>query len=187
MKQRFSILIFVLVVANVGFAHEEKLIDNFAEGPVCLNAKDFKFKDNHLEIYPKDNTYSKIIITENYLLYIDGEKIPLNYSTKKLLKTYYDEVYEIRDKAIDIGIAGAKIGLSGAKIGLTAVASLPLLIFSGSEEYEARMEAAGEELEAKAEILEERADELEKQTEKLQDLEYELKERVKELDDLYWF
>lgn len=187
MKNVIRVSAIIMLFSTLVFAHEEKIFSDIAKGPVCLNEKNFKFEDNRIEIYPKDSKYSSIIITENYALYIDDEQIDVSYSAKKLLKLYYKEVYDIRDKAIEIGIAGAKIGISGAKLGLTAVVSLPLLLFGDADEYEERMEAAGEAIEAKAELLEERADDLEEQVEKLEDIEDRLKDRVEELDDLGWF
>lgn len=187
MKRFFSVFIVILIFAGSVFAHQESIMDDIADGPICLNDKDYKFENNRIIIYPKDSKYSSVVITDEYDLYVDNFKINVNYSTKKLLKIYYNQVFDIRDEAIEIGLAGAKIGITGAKLGLTAVASLPLLLFGGSDEYEARIEEASEAIEEKAEELEERGEELEDQADELEDLEDELKDRIEELNELHWF
>ncbi|MBN2279169.1 MAG: hypothetical protein JXQ65_01170 [Candidatus Marinimicrobia bacterium] len=170
------------------FAHEESLLGDFNDIAFNIREKKFKYEDADLFIYDKNDKYSdEILITAEYELYINHKKIRVDKNTSKLLKIYYQEIYDIREEALLIGIEGAKIGLSGAKLGLTAVISLPLLLFGNEEEFEDRMEEAGEELEQKGEELEEQGEKLEEKAESLEDLEDELRARVEELDDLFWF
>lgn len=186
MKKFLTLTIISLLVFNLALAHEETCFD-IDDTPVQLNGKKYDFQKDCIKIYPKEKYGEEITITEDYILYVDYERIDIDDAARRLLKIYYHEIHNIRDEAIKIGIAGAKIGLSGAKLGITAVASLPLLIFGGADEFEAKMETAGEELEMKGEELERRGDLLEKQADDLENLENELKERVDELDQLFWF
>ena len=188
MKKLLLVTILSMMTISVLFAHEETVFGDFNGMAFDLSEKKFKFDDNDLFIYDKhDKKGDEVLITAKYDLYINHEKIRVDRKTSKLLKIYYNNVWEVREEAFAIGIEGAKIGLSGAKLGLTAVISLPLLLFGDEDEFEERMEEAGEELERKGEELERQGEKLEDKADDLEDLEDELRDRVEELDDLFWF
>ncbi|MFP4546741.1 MAG: hypothetical protein ACLFQM_01325 [Fidelibacterota bacterium] len=187
MKKLTIIALIFLMTASLSFAHEESFWDKIEGSPFQMNDKKYEFKDDYIKIFDKDYSRDDIYITDTYDLYINNRKINLDRRSRSLIKSYYKELFDIREKAIEIGIEGAKIGLSGAKLGLTAVVSLPLLLVGGSDEYEERMERSGEELERKGERLEKRGDRLEEQAEDLENIEWELKERIAELDHIDWF
>jgi len=188
MKKLLLISILSMMIFSTLIAHEETVFGDFDGIAFDVSEKKFKFDDNDLFIYDKhDKRGDEVLITENYELYINHDKIRVDKKTSRLLKLYYHDVFEIREEAIAIGIEGAKIGLSGAKLGLTAVISLPLLLFGNEDEFEERMEEAGEELERKGEALEVQGERLEDKADDLEDLEDALRDRVEELDDLFWF
>ena len=81
----------------------------------------------------------------------------------------------------------AKIGLKCTKVGISAVASLLLLLFGDSDEYERKVEKTGHKVEIEVKKLEHQADKLERKADKLEDIEDEIRGRIKELDDLNWF
>ncbi len=101
-------------------------------------------------------------ITQSYQLYINGYKIDLSRSERKLVAKYYNQFFDIIDFAKDLGHDGAMLGVAGAKIGVQAAAEVLKAVFS---EYE----------------IDDLEEELEIESEKLESLILELKERTEEL------
>ncbi len=132
---------------------------------------------------------SKVEITEEYNLFIDGEKIETDQEQKKLLGEYHQTVVDIHESAKEIGWEGARIGVDGARIGLQAGLGVLKMLFTSYDEDDldrdldratAKIEARAEALEDKAEIIEDMADDLE-------DLTIDLSEAIPELAQLEWF
>lgn len=134
--------------------------------------------------------YDDIVeITEDYELYINGDRIKLDSKQQKLVKKYYDGFNEIIDLAQEIGIEGARVGVEGAKLGLKAVAKLVKLLEEDydSEDLEREMEKEAEKIEKKAEKLEKKAERIEDEAEKFERTHYKLRDSIKELEELEWF
>jgi hypothetical protein len=130
----------------------------------------------------------EIEITDEYDLYIDGRLVKTDMRQRELLREYHTTIFEIKDRAIKIGIKGAKIGVEGAKIGIKAIAGILKMIFTDYDEddLEREMERATEEIELKAELLEEEAEEIEDLADQVEDIWYDLEDEIPEIRDLDW-
>lgn len=131
----------------------------------------------------------EVKITEDYRLYVNGERVDVDDENKELLGKYYNQAIKLHEEAMIIAREGAKIGVEGAKIGVKAAtgAFKALLLDLDGDEFEARIEAEADRLEEKAEELEERADVLEEMSDDLEDMHDDLSHEIPELRDLRWF
>lgn len=145
--------------------------------------------DGTLIITYKDGGYSRIEITEDYELYVNGRLVKTDREQKELIEDYYDQAIEIIEYAKEIGFEGAEIGIEGAKIGLKAVKGVFKLLLANydTDDLERDMEREAAKLEARAEKLEEKADELEDMADELEERQEELADHIPELDELDWF
>ena len=93
-----------------------------------------------------------IEITEDYELFVNGDRVKTDEEQQEMVVEFYDGVIEIKDMAIDVGIEGARIGLAGAGIGLKAVGGVFKMIFTDYDEddLDRDLERAASKLEAKA-------------------------------------
>ena len=131
----------------------------------------------------------EVEITEEYELFIDGEKVETDEEQTKLLGEYHQLVHDIHDNAKEIGWEGARIGVDGAKIGLKAGIGVLKMLFTSYDEddLDRDLERATAKIEQRAEELEEKAEVIEIMAEDLEDLTYDLSEAIPELDELGWF
>nr|MBN2277177.1 hypothetical protein [candidate division Zixibacteria bacterium] len=145
--------------------------------------------DNDVVITNRGNGFCRVIITEDYELYIDGNLIKTTPEQKKLLAEYYDKTMELVIYAEDLGYEGAKIGVAGAKVGLKAMGGVLKLLFTDYDEddLERELEAESARIEARAAKLEDKADELETLADQLELLTEELSDEIPELEQLEWF
>ena len=152
----------------------------------CIKNADLNIEDENITIYDDDNS---IEITRDYELYVNGRFVKTNTEQKRLLKEYHSAIFEIIDRAKDIGKEGAKLGIDGAKIGLKAIVGVFKLMRDDydSGDLEEELELKAEELEEKAEELEKEAEKLEYLADNLEELHDELKEEIPELQDLNTF
>jgi hypothetical protein len=134
-----------------------------------------------------DNEY--VEITSSYELYVNGVKIDLTRSERRLVAKYYNQFFDIIEFAKEIGYDGAKLGVIGAKIGLKAAGKALEAVFSDYDidDIEEDLEIESEQLESLVEELEERAEELEEQADEFEELHYELRNEIEELHSLRWF
>lgn len=132
---------------------------------------DFNIKDGSIIMTQHGRHRSKMEITRDYELYLDGELIETTPDQQKLVKEYYDTSMDLVDEAKEIGIEGAKIGLAGAGIGLKALGGVFKAIFT---DYE--FEDLEDELDEQSEKLEDRASELEERAEVIEELADDLEE-----------
>ncbi|MFH1893650.1 MAG: DUF2884 family protein, partial [Candidatus Zixiibacteriota bacterium] len=137
---------------------------------------DFDIEDGSIIMTQRGRHKSRIEITEDYKLYVDGELIETTPEQEKLVAEYYTTSKELVEKAKEIGLEGAKIGLIGAGIGLKAVGGVLKAIFT---EYE--FEDLEAELDDQTEELQERADELEERAEVIEDLAADLEDVFDEM------
>lgn len=147
------------------------------------------FEDGDLIIEKDGRRGGKVVITEDYELYVNGQKVKTDKEQRKLLREYYRGVEVLVDHAVDIGLEGAKIGAEGAEIGVAAIAGLFRLLSEDydTDDYEEEMERKSERLEYKAEKLEELAEDLEEEAEELEELADKLSDEIPELRRLEWF
>lgn len=132
---------------------------------------------------------STVEFTDEYELYIDGERIDLNEEQQLRVREFHEQGMDIVDYAKEIGWEGAKVGLEGAKLGLRAIGCLFKLLSPNydADDMEDEIERAAEKIEARAEILEEKAEIIEEMVEELEDISDDLRDEVPELRRLRWF
>ncbi len=95
---------------------------------VCRHDDDWTFdhksidlEDGTLVIENEDEGWI-VEITEDYKLYVNGERVRTDRQQKKLLRRYYRDYEDIEEFVEEIAEEGAKIGLAGARLGVSAVA-----------------------------------------------------------------
>lgn len=152
----------------------------------CMKDADIDIDNETIKIH--DDDY-EVEITEDYNLYVNGKYIETNSHQKRLVKEYHGLIFEIIDRAKEVGLEGARLGIDGAKIGLHAIAGVFKLLSDDydSEDLEAELEIKADELEEKAAELEKEAKDLEYLASDLEDLHAELKEEIPELEELDTF
>ncbi|MCK4539196.1 MAG: DUF2884 family protein [Candidatus Krumholzibacteria bacterium] len=183
------LLVLVLSLALSGSANAGK---SFSKGFDCdlFRGDDiFIDFDDGVIVIECDDEDGIIEITDDYKLFIDGDRIELDRGEQKLVKTYYTSFEEILEMAEDLGIGGARLGVQGAKLGLKAVANVIKLIFEDydSDDLEREMEKEAEKIEKKAEKLEELAEQLEDIADDFERTHRKMRKNIDELDELGWF
>jgi hypothetical protein len=131
----------------------------------------------------------EVKITEDYKLYVNGDKVDLDDEQEELIESYHRKAVELDEEARMIGLEGAKIGTEGAKIGARAVSGVVKMLFLDfdEDEFEASIEREADRLEEKADKLEERAEALEDMADELENVHDEMADKIPELDELKWF
>jgi hypothetical protein len=176
--------LFIIIVFSSSFLLNAADANDFKRKYMhCIEDADIDIDDATITI--RDDDY-KIEITGDYELYVNGEYIETNAEQQKLVEEYHDQIFEIIDRAKDIGLEGAKLGVDGAKIGLHAVFGVFKLMRDDydSEDLEEELELKTDELEEKAAELEKEAEKLEYLADNLEELHDELKAEIPELGDL---
>ena len=133
-----------------------------------FNAKSIDFEDGSLVIEHQDEDWI-VEITEDYKLYIDGDKVRTNRQQKKLLRRYYRDYEDIEELA-------AEIAKEGVKLGVVAVACAAKFIL---EDYDC--DDMEDEFEIKPDDLEKMASKLEKKAEKIEDMADDFEKTHKKL------
>ncbi len=154
-----------------------------------LKSVDIDIDDGTIILEGRGGYDGVIEITEDYELFVNGQKIRLNDDQRKLVKDYHDGFMLVIEGAKDIGFAGASIGWEGAKLGFSALGCVFKMLSKDYDEddLEREMEAKAEKLEAKAELLEEWAEEIEELAEELEDLFYDMEEEIPAVRELEWY
>jgi len=187
MKKRMSLiaLALILCVALTAGAQAHRVCRH--DENWNFKHKSIDFEDGTLTIEHEDEDWT-VEITDEYDLYVNGERVKVDREQKKLLRRYYRDYEDIEEMAEEIGAEAAKIGLAGAKLGVNAVACVARLIL---EDFdcddidididididEKEIEKMAEKLQKKAEKIEDKADDLEKSHRKL-------RKSIPELGDL---
>ncbi len=150
---------------------------------------EYDIDDGSLFITHDSPDYETIEITEQYELYINGEKIVLDDHQQALVQDYYDLTMEMVSRAKKIGLEGARVGLEGAKLGIKAVGKVMKMLLTDYDEddFDRDMEYEAQKIEAKAEILEEKAELIEYLAEEAEMVAEEMREAIPELDRQKWF
>jgi len=133
--------------------------------------------------------YDQVEITEDYELFVNGDRVNLNDDQQILVKDFYIQSMSIVKIAKNMGIEGAKIGVEGAKLGMKAIGGLIKMLLTDYDEddLDRYLEEESEKIEEKAEVLEEQAEELEEIADELEYLAEEMIEEIPELEELNWF
>jgi len=140
-------------------------------------------------LFEKHDRDETVEITEDYELYINGERIALRRSEQNLVRKYHRQFEKIIKEAKEIGLEGARVGAAGAKMAVKAVGKA--LAGLGGEldtgRLEKELDEMEEDIEERAGRLEDRAEEIEKEAEELENLHRDLRRNIRELDELGWF
>jgi vacuolar-type H+-ATPase catalytic subunit A/Vma1 len=150
--------------------------------------KDIDFEDGVLVIEPEDYDWT-VEITEDYELYIDGDRVRTDREQRSLLRRYYRQAQEIDELAGEIARDGAGIGIEGAKVGAQAIANVAKLLLDeyDSDDLDRDIEIDSKKLERMAKKIERKADRLESMVDDLDSLHRRLRRSISELDDLRGF
>lgn len=152
----------------------------------CIQNADIDIEKESIII--KNDDY-EVEITSDYELYVNGKCVKTNADQKELVKEYHDLIFEIIDRAKEVGKEGAKLGIHGAKIGLQAIVGVFKLLRDDydTDDLEEELELKSDELNEKAEELEKEAEKLEYLASDLEDLHEALIEEIPELEELDTF
>ncbi|MBN2423902.1 MAG: hypothetical protein JXR46_08395 [Calditrichaceae bacterium] len=179
----FVLSLFILSSAVYGVDYKKKKKHQHKEFMEMLDNANIDIDDQSIFLYPKDHKDTVVEINEDHELIIDGEEIELDDNQQELVSEFYNDFFEIIDRAKEIGLQGAKVGLKGAGIGLAALVSVLKLLDEDydSEDLEKEMEEKTKELEEKAKALEEEAEELEALAEKLEKTAQRMNKEIEEI------
>lgn len=181
-------LLLSLAFASVCLAGHNRWNWSPIEGELCtLDDINLDIDDGSV-IMTHEYEDGEIEITENFELFVDGDRVKLDRDQQELVREYHTLVLDLKDEAIAIGLEGAKIGVQGAKVGLKAVGGVVKMIFTSytEDDLDRDLDMATEEIEERAEELEDRAEIIEKMAEELEDLFYEMEETIPEIEHLEW-
>lgn len=183
---RLSILIvFIFFASNSAHFHDHK-VDEFL---ALYEDVDVSITEGSIILAWKYDNSEFVEITDDYNLYVNGNKVKLNRDQKELVAEYYDLLESIIEYAKEIGLESARIGVAGAKIGLKALvgAMKALLTEYESDKLEEDLEDEGKQLEEMARDLEDKAEDLEHLAEALEKTHKSLHKEIPQLRELKWF
>lgn len=187
-----SMLIFItvtlLVCAPVTFAESHHRNIGPLEGQLW-SMDDIQVNiDNRTVVLTNEYEDGKIEITKDHELFVNDRLVKIDKRQQKLVTEFYDGVFDVKDRAIKIGIKGAKIGVEGAGLGVKAVAGILRMLFTDYDEddLDRDMEKAAQKIEVKAEGLEEEAKQIEDLVNHLEDVYYDLDDEIPEIHALGW-
>ncbi len=186
------VLAAMLVLSGMAVAHDrddDRDDHRFDRGFLSNCDVDWDEEDGTLVISNEDDDDETVAITKKFELFVNGERIDLDRSQKKLVKDYYKNFKKLNKIAEEMGEAGAVLGEKAGMIAAAALKNICKLIDDDvdAEEYEEEIEREAEKIEAAAEKLEAKGEILEEIVEDLEDLHYDMKDSISELDDLEWF
>lgn len=169
-------------IADFDFDFDFDCCDWDFDHKCCIGNYSMDIDDGTIILSPRSHGYTKIKITDDCRLYINGQKIELNDEQKELVEEFHDLAMQIKEDAKEIGREGAKIGAAGAQLGVHAFVSVFKLLhwdYDG-DDFEREIEQMAAKLEAKAEKLEEKAERIEEMACKLETIEEELEREIPE-------
>ena len=149
----------------------------------CTRNYEIDIDDGTIILHPRSRGYAKVKITDDYRLYINGQRVELNDEQKELVKEFHGLAIQIQEDAREIGREGAKIGVAGARLGVDAIVSIFKLLRwdYDSDDLEREIEQKAAKLEARAERLEARAEKIEAMADELETIEEKLERQIPEL------
>lgn len=186
MKKRMSLIALALILcvaftagaqAHKGCRHD----DNWD-----FKHKSIDFDDGTLTIEHEDEDWI-VEITDEYDLYVDGERVKVNREQKKLLRRYYRDYEDIEEMAAEIGADAAKIGVAGAKLGVAAVACVAKAFLEDYDcdvDIDIDIDIDEDEIEKMADKLQKKADKIEDKADDLEKTHRKLRKSIPELGDL---
>ncbi len=190
MKRTVLLLaLFVMLAFTAGNAGAALRIEGDCGGDIFRGDDiSIDFEDGTIILECRDND-DMVEISEDYKLFINGDRIKLNEGQQELVEKYYDSFDEIIDLAKEISIEGARIGAKGAELGLKAVSSVFKLIEEDydTDDLEREMERQAERIEAQAEKLEEKGEKLEDIADRFERTHRKMRNDIDELGELGWF
>lgn len=185
MKKRMSLiaLALILCVALTAGAQAHRVCrhdDNWN-----FKHKSIDFEGGTLTIEHEEENWI-VEITDEYDLYVDGERVKVDREQKKLLRRYYRDYEDIEEMAEEIGADAAKIGVAGVKLGVNAVACVAKLLLEDydCEDMEIDIDIDEEKIEKMAEKLQKKADKIEDKADDLEKTHRKLRKSIPELGDL---
>lgn len=148
-----------------------------------INNYDIEIDDGTIILSPRSRRYSKVKITDDCRLYVNGRKVDLDDDQKELVMEFHSLAVQIQEDAREIGKEGAKIGVAGVRLGIDAIASVLKLLRSDydSDDLEREIEHKAAKIEASAERLEARAEKIEQMACRLETIEEKLERRIPEM------
>ena len=186
-----TILLILIAVYNFSAAavDTDRRFQCSLNGNVHFEQANFEIEGSTLVITHKGHDDTVVEITSNGELYIDNRKVIVKRNHQKLLKKFNKETRELISNAINLGKEAGELGIDGAELGVSALAELIHVMFTEAEmdDLERKLEKEAEKLEAKASKLEKKADKLEQRADELESLHSDLKDEIRELNDLDWF
>jgi len=183
---RYSIIFFLLITASVAAHRHDDKTDNFL---ALYEDVDISIDAGSITLTCKYDNSEFLEITDDYDLFLNGEKIFLDSDQQELVAEYYDILSSIIEYAKAIGFDGARIGVAGAKIGLKALAGVMKVLFTEYEsaELEGDLEIEGKQLEEMARDLEDKAEDLEHLARALEKTHERMRSEIPQLGNLEWF
>ncbi len=152
--------------------------------PRCdIGNYEMEIDDGTIILSPRSRRYSKVKITDDYRLYVNGRKVELDDEQKELVIEFHSLAVQIQEDARKIGKEGAKIGVAGARLGFDALASVFKLLRSDydTDDLEREIEQKAAEIEACAEKLEARAEKMEQMACELEMIEEKMERKILEM------
>jgi hypothetical protein len=158
----------------------------------CRDYDDGTFRNKHIDledgtlVIEHDDEDWIVEITEDYELYVNGDRVKTDREQRKLLRSYYRDYEEIEEFAEEIGKEGAKIGLAGAKLGANAAICAAKLLLDDydSDDMELEIEIDKEALEKMVKKIEKKADKIEDMADDFEKKHRKLRRSIPELGDL---
>jgi hypothetical protein len=185
MKRNLSTIAVVLALSVIlaGGARAHRVCTH--DDDWTLDHKSIDFEDGTLVIEHEDEDWL-VEITEDYKLYVNGDRVKTNSQQTKLLRGYYRDYEDIEELAEEIGRDAAQIGVAGVKLGVSAVACVAKLLLEDfdCEDMEIEIDLDEEKIEKMAEKLEKKADKIEDLADDLEKTHKKLKRSIPELGDL---
>ncbi len=184
MKKKMSLiaLALVLCVAFTAGAQAHRNCRYDKDG--TFRNKSIDFEDGTLTIEHEDEDWI-VEITDEYDLYVNGERVRVDREQKKLLRRYYRDYEDIEEMAGEIGADAAKIGVAGAKMGVAAVACVAKIFLEDYDcDVDIDIEIDEDEIEKMAEKLQKKAEKIEDKADDLEKTHRKLRKSIPELGDL---
>ena len=184
MKKRMSLVVLALVL----FA---ALTMSVQAHKVCRHDDDWTFKNKHIEFEDGTLTIENededwiVEITDDYDLYVNGDRVKVDRKQKKLLRRDYRDYEDIEEMAAEIGEEAAKIGVAGAKIGVAAAACVAKIFLEDFDcDIDIDIDIDEDELEKMTDKLQKKADKIEDKADDLEKTHRKLRKSIPELGDL---
>jgi len=185
MKKNLSLIVLALALSMIFTAGADAHRVCRHDDDWTFNHKSIGFEYGTLVIEHEHEDWI-VEITEDYKLYVNGERVKTSRKQKKLLRSYYRDYEDIEELAEDIAKEGMRIGLVGAELGVSAVVCMAKLLLEDydSDDMEDEIRIKTENLEKMAHKLDKTADKIEDMADDLEKKHNKLRRSITELGDL---